>query len=109
MLRSASVNMEAIMVPVRHLFETHLTVVDLQRSMTFFSQVLRLELAAVFWERKVAFYWIGGRGNSMLGLWEVGTGSPEAKPSPCLQVGSLGSCWTHLRAFGLPMLFRSTF
>jgi lactoylglutathione lyase len=33
-----------------------------------------LELAEVFWERKVAFYWIGGRGNSMLGLWEVGTG-----------------------------------
>ena len=62
------------MVPVRDLFETHLTVTDLQRSMTFFDQVLGLELAEVFWERKVAFYWIGGRGNSMLGLWEVGTG-----------------------------------
>ena len=22
----------------------------------------------------MAFYWIGGRGNSMLGLWEAGTG-----------------------------------
>jgi lactoylglutathione lyase len=42
--------------------------------MTFFGQVLGLELAEVFLERKVAFYWIGGRGNSMLGLWEVGTG-----------------------------------
>jgi lactoylglutathione lyase len=62
------------MVPVRDLFETHLTVVDLQRSMTFFGQVLGLELAAVFWERKVMFYWIGGHGSSMLGLWEVGTG-----------------------------------
>lgn len=62
------------MVPVHDLFETHLTVADLQRSMTFFGEVLGLELAAVFWERKVAFYWIGGRGNSMLGLWEVGTG-----------------------------------
>jgi lactoylglutathione lyase len=62
------------MVPLRDLFETHLTVVDLQRSMTFFSEVLGLELAQVFSERKVAFYWIGGRGNSMLGLWEVGTG-----------------------------------
>lgn len=28
----------------------------------------------MFRERKVAFYWIGGRGNSMLGLWEVGSG-----------------------------------
>ena len=64
------------MVPVRDLFETHLTVLDLQRSMTFFSEVLGLELAQVFSERKVAFYWIGGRGNSMLGLWEVGT-SPQ--------------------------------
>ncbi len=62
------------MVPFRDLFETHLTVEDLQRSMNFFSEALGLELAQVFPERKVAFYWIGGRGNSMLGLWEVGTG-----------------------------------
>ena len=66
--------MAASMVPVRDLFESHLTVTDLQRSMTFFGQTLGLELAEVFWERRVAFYWIGGRGNSMLGLWEVGTG-----------------------------------
>ena len=64
------------MVPVRDLFEGHLTVVDLQRSMTFFGQTLGLELAEVFWDRRAAFYWIGGRGNSMLGLWEVGT-SPQ--------------------------------
>ncbi len=64
------------MIPVRDLFETHLTVEDLQRSMTFFGRILGFELAAVFWERKVAFYWIGGRGNSMLGLWEVGN-SPQ--------------------------------
>ena len=41
--------------------------------MTFFGQTLGLELAAVLWDRRVAFYWIGGRGSSMLGLWEVGT------------------------------------
>jgi lactoylglutathione lyase len=62
------------MVPIRDLFESHLTVTNLERSMTFYSQTLGLELAHVFWERRVAFYWIGGRGNSMLGLWEVGTG-----------------------------------
>ena len=61
------------MIPVRHLFESHLTVANLERSMAFYGQILGLELAAVFPERKVAFYWIGGRGNSMLGLWEVGT------------------------------------
>ena len=64
------------MIPVRDLFESHLNVVDLQRSMSFFGQTLGLELAEVFWKRRVAFYWIGGQGNSMLGLWEVGT-SPQ--------------------------------
>jgi lactoylglutathione lyase len=62
------------MIPIRDLFETHLTVADLERSMTFYGQALGLELAKVFRNRNVAFYWIGGRGNSMLGLWEVGTG-----------------------------------
>ena len=62
------------MIPVQGLFEAHLTVSDLQRSMGFYDQIPGLELAGAFPERRVAFYWIGGRGNSMLGLWEVGTG-----------------------------------
>lgn len=61
------------MIPIQDLFESHLTVSDLQRSMSFFGDVLGLELAHVLPERKVAFYWIGGRAKSMLGLWEVGT------------------------------------
>jgi lactoylglutathione lyase len=60
------------MIPIRDLFESHLTVSDLQRSMAFYGDILGLELAYVLPERKVAFYWIGGRGSSMLGLWEVG-------------------------------------
>jgi len=64
------------MIPILDLFETHLTVSDLTRSMRFYGETLGLELAEVFSERKVAFYWIGGRGNSMLGLWETGT-SPQ--------------------------------
>jgi lactoylglutathione lyase len=59
------------MIPIRDLFEAHLTVTDLQRSMRFFGDALGLELAQVFSERKVAFYWIGRRGNCMLGLWEA--------------------------------------
>lgn len=62
------------MIPALDLFESHLTVADLQRSMTFFGKVLGFELAQVIPERRVAFYWIGGRGNSMLGLWEAGSG-----------------------------------
>jgi lactoylglutathione lyase len=61
------------MIPICGLFEGHLTVSDLGRSMAFFGGTLGLELAGVFTERKVAFYWIGGRGASMLGLWEVGS------------------------------------
>lgn len=60
------------MILIRDLFESHLMVSDLPRSMSFFSDVLGLELALALPERKVAFYWIGGRGESMLGLWEVG-------------------------------------
>jgi lactoylglutathione lyase len=62
------------MIPVQTLFEAHLTVVDLQCSMNFYGEKLRLELASVFQAPKVAFYWLGGRGQSMLGLWEVGGG-----------------------------------
>jgi lactoylglutathione lyase len=71
---STSANLGGPVVHISDLFENHLTLTDLQRSMSFFGQTLGLELAEVFWERKVAFYWIGGRGNAMLGLWEVGTG-----------------------------------
>jgi lactoylglutathione lyase len=67
------------MIPIRALFETHLTVTSLPRSMAFYSDVLRLSLARVFPDRKVAFYWIGGPGKSMLGLWEVGTGPLQIK------------------------------
>ena len=36
------------MIPIRDLFEAHLTVKDLQRSMSFFGAALGLELAQVF-------------------------------------------------------------
>jgi lactoylglutathione lyase len=65
--------LEAEMVPVRDLFESHLLVGDLARSMAFFGEVVGLELAHVVPDRRVAFYWIGERGQAMLGLWEVGT------------------------------------
>jgi len=60
------------MAPIQGLFEAHLTVADLKRAMDFYGGVLGLELAAVVAERQVAFYWLGGPGKSMLGLWEVG-------------------------------------
>jgi lactoylglutathione lyase len=64
-------------VTVRGLFETHLTVSRLDPSIAFYRDVVGLEVAATFLERRVAFFWVGGRGTSMLGVWEVGT-SPNA-------------------------------
>jgi len=64
---------EMPMIPIGGLFEAHLTVADLDRSMLFYGGVLGLELAAAFPERRVAFYWLGGRGASMLGVWETGS------------------------------------
>lgn len=56
------------------LFEAHLTVTDVKRAMHFYGEILGLEFAAKFDEPLVAFYWIGGRGQSMLGLWGSGAG-----------------------------------
>ena len=59
-------------VPLHGLFETHLTVKRLETSAAFYQETIGLELAYVSHERRVAFFWIGGHGNAMLGLWEVG-------------------------------------
>jgi lactoylglutathione lyase len=64
-------------LPPHALFEAHLDVRDLERSITFYRDVVSLELACRLAERQVAFFWIGGRGHSMLGLWS-GSSSPNA-------------------------------
>lgn len=61
-------------VPTHGLFEAHLTVLDLDRSVAFYRDVVGLDLAYRLEERRVAFFWIGGAGRSMLGVWEAGSG-----------------------------------
>ncbi len=58
------------MIPITGLFETHLTVTDLDRSVAFYRDVVGLPFAQAFPERSVAFFWIGAPGQSMLGLWK---------------------------------------
>ncbi|MBY5460184.1 VOC family protein [Rhizobium leguminosarum] len=64
----------AVMPRVLGLYETHLTVADLKTSTDFYRDVVGLEPAASFEERKVAFLWVDDRKTGMLGLWETGTG-----------------------------------
>ena len=59
---------------VDRLFEAHLIVADLDVSIAFYRDRLGLELAHVIPARQAAFFWIGSRGNSMLGLWQAGAG-----------------------------------
>ena len=64
-------------IPVGGLFETHLTVSDLQRSIRFYRDVIGLQLAFEVSEHNAAFFWIGDPSysskRSMLGLWSVGS------------------------------------
>ena len=55
------------------LFETHLTVSDLERSVTFYRDVVGLPLALELPVRGAAFMWIGAPGEAMLGLWSLGS------------------------------------
>lgn len=61
------------MVPILDLFESHFDGDGSAPIDDLLWPGFRVELAELFWERRVAFYWIGGRGKSMLGIWEVGT------------------------------------
>ncbi len=61
------------MIPIEGLFETHITVSDLQRSIAFYRDVVGLELGIVQPERPAAFFWVGGRGRSMLGVFSLGS------------------------------------
>lgn len=54
------------------LFEAHLAVRDLERSVDFYRDVVGLPIAHRAPEIDATFLWIGGRGNAMLGLWEHG-------------------------------------
>jgi lactoylglutathione lyase len=59
--------------PVRGLFETHLTVRDVSRSVAFYRDAVGLPLALDLPDRNAAFMWIGAPGRAMLGLWGIGS------------------------------------
>lgn len=60
-------------VPVRGLFEAHLAVSDLDRSVSFYRDVVGLPVGLDDRERGAAFLWVGADGAGMLGLWSLGS------------------------------------
>jgi GNAT superfamily N-acetyltransferase len=55
------------------LFEAHLAVRDVERSIAFYRDVVGLPVGLRLPERDAAFLWVGDRGDSMLGLWSLGS------------------------------------
>jgi lactoylglutathione lyase len=90
------------MIPIEDLFESHLTVADLARSMSFFAGVMGFELAHATADGKAAFYWIGPRGGAMLGLWEsAGPQRLSLHVAFRVALDDLLIAATHLRSAGI--------
>ena len=60
------------MIAAQSLFEAHLTVANVDASIAFYRDVLGLELAHTTDDHSAAFFWVGSRGHTMLGLWTAG-------------------------------------
>lgn len=58
-------------VPIKRLFESHLTVSNLDNSVAFYRDILGLKLAHTVPERLAAFFWVGEPGHTMIGLWSI--------------------------------------
>jgi lactoylglutathione lyase len=98
-------------VPVAGLFETHLTVSDLNRSVAFYRDVVGLPLALELPARAAAFFWIGGPGEAMLGLWSLGSAPVGLSLHVAFTTSLddvLGAC-ERLRSLGVtPLTFDTT-
>ena len=55
---------------IKGLYETHLFVENLERSIDFYENVLGLQPCYFEAERRCSFFWIGKPKEAMLGLWE---------------------------------------
>jgi len=56
---------------VQGLYETHLTVTSIRESVSFYQDVVGLELAHIIDDR-IAFLWVEEKRTGMLGLWQSG-------------------------------------
>jgi lactoylglutathione lyase len=96
------------MISIKGLFETHLTVCDLNRSAALYGDVLELSLAARFDDRRCAFYRVGPNRDAMIGLWEVGNGPQRMQLHTAIRVDIedlLSACDSLRRADVVPLDF----
>jgi lactoylglutathione lyase len=93
-------------VPIEGLFETHLSVSDLDRSVEFYRRVVGLDVWFEVPERRACFFWVGPPGTSMLALWEIGTSPVSLHLHLAFKVAieDLLEAPARLRAFGLTPL-----
>jgi catechol-2,3-dioxygenase len=56
---------------IKGLYETHLAVENLQRSVAFYKYTLGLTQCSYDDGRKICFFWVGEPQQYMLGLWET--------------------------------------
>ena len=64
---------------IKGLFETHLFVENLERSINFYTNVLKLEQYLYEEDRRVALFWIGKPQQAMLGIWEKPKGEIDLR------------------------------
>jgi len=55
---------------IKGLYETHILVENLERSIDFYKNILGLEYGHYEEKRRIAFFWVGKTKEYMLGLWE---------------------------------------
>ena len=55
---------------IKGIYETHLNVENLERSIDFYENTLGLERCRTNDQRRIAFFWVGKPKQFMLGVWE---------------------------------------
>lgn len=86
---------------LQRIFETHLKVQSLAVSMPFYAEVLGLTLGTFDAQRRIAFYWVGGRNVSMLGLWETAAPIPSQHFAFQIDAAALPAAIANLQAHGV--------
>ena len=55
---------------IKGIYETHIHVLDLDRSVDFYKNILGLEQCSYNNDRRTSFFWVGKAQEYMFGLWE---------------------------------------